>query len=48
MLDGQAIERRSTLADGAAIVLGSTSLRFRISPAEASTATVTRQHPIRE
>ena len=48
MLDGRATEGRCMLADGAAIVLGSTSLRFRVVPAEASTATVTRQHPTRE
>jgi DNA-binding winged helix-turn-helix (wHTH) protein len=48
MLDGRPIEGRCTLADGAAIVLGSTSLRFRLSSTEASTATVTRQPPFQE
>lgn len=48
MLDGLPIAGRCTLADGAAIVLGSTSLRFRLSSGEASTATVTRQAPFHE
>jgi DNA-binding winged helix-turn-helix (wHTH) protein len=48
MLDGRPIEGRCTLTDGAAIVLGSTSLRFRLASAEASTATVTRQRPLHE
>ena len=44
MLDGRTIEGRCALTDGASIVIGSTSLRFRISLAENSTATVTREH----
>ena len=42
MLNGHAIECPARLADGAAIVLGATALRFRVFNAEGSTATVTR------
>lgn len=48
MLDGRLVEGRCTLTDGAAIVLGSTSLRFRTLSTEASTATVTRERRLPE
>jgi DNA-binding winged helix-turn-helix (wHTH) protein len=43
MLNGRAIEGPTRLADGAAIVLGATALKFRVFTAAGSTATVTRQ-----
>jgi DNA-binding winged helix-turn-helix (wHTH) protein len=43
MLNGRAIEGPTLLADGAAIVLGATALKFRVFTAAGSTATVTRQ-----
>jgi DNA-binding winged helix-turn-helix (wHTH) protein len=43
MLNGRAIEGPTVLADGAAIVLGATALKFRVFAAAGSTATVTRQ-----
>lgn len=48
MVDGRPIEGRATLTDGAAIVLGSTSLRFRTLSTDASTATVTRERRLPE
>jgi DNA-binding winged helix-turn-helix (wHTH) protein len=48
IVDGRTIEGRCPLTDGASILVGSTSLRFRISFAADSTATVTRQQPILE
>lgn len=43
MLNGRAIEGPTPLADGAAIVLGTRTLRFRMFTAGGSTDTVTRQ-----
>lgn len=43
MLNGRAIEGPTLLADGAAIVLGATALKFRVFSGAGSTATVTRQ-----
>ena len=43
MLNGRAIEGPTLLADGAAIVLGATALKFRVFTAAGATATVTRQ-----
>jgi DNA-binding winged helix-turn-helix (wHTH) protein len=42
MLNGRAIEGPTPLADGAAIVLGTRTLRFRVFTGAASTDTVTR------
>jgi len=43
MLNGRAIEGPTALSDGAAIVLGTRTLRFRIFAAAGSTDTVTRR-----
>lgn len=43
MLNGQAIEGPTMLADGALIVLGATALKFRVFETSGSTATLTQQ-----
>jgi DNA-binding winged helix-turn-helix (wHTH) protein len=48
MLNGRAIEGPTPLADGAAIVLGTRTLRFRVFTDAGSTATVTKQAPPRD